>query len=92
MSKQKWLSIAETIDALRLVPRAAVFTLISLYSWYVVHVTQWFMAKEVTTVSDTTFVSATISALGVVLGIVVNAYMQSGRKWKNESNREENLY
>lgn len=67
------LEVAEAVDAWRLFPRAFV----AMYGAFALHIGYWFTAVEKPTAEQSAFVSVVWGAMAVLL----NFYMQSGRKW-----------
>jgi len=78
---KKWLNIAEILDAFRVIPRIMLASFFGFYIWYIVHTTHWYFSLVETGVTDTAFVTGTITALGGMFTFFLNAYLQSGRKW-----------
>ena len=84
MNKEKWLQWAEIIDAFRIIPRLMLLGFFIFYVWYIILVTNWFFSIDDQTIASTTFVTSTISAIGVMFTwFGGNVYMQTGRKWGN---------
>jgi len=81
INKQKYLDIAEIVDAWRVIPRLMLAGYFWFYTWYIVHVTHWYFELPATGIPDTAFVTGTITALGGMGTFFMNAYLQSGRKW-----------
>lgn len=67
------LELAEAVDAWRLFPRVFVTT----FGLFAAHIGYWFTALEKPTAEQSAFVSIVWGAMAVLL----NFYMQSGRKW-----------
>lgn len=81
--KQRILDFAEIIDALRIIPRVMLLGYFSFYLWYIKYTTDWYFSLTEQTVADTTFVTATITALGGMATYFSQAYLSTGRKWSN---------
>lgn len=90
MTKQKWLDIAEVIDAFRVIPRTLLIAYGIFYLWYIEHVTSWYFEYMAMTekidiaavTGSTGFVTATITALGgMFTWFAGNVYMKTGRTW-----------
>lgn len=75
--KQKFLAIAEVIDAYRLIPRIILIG----YGVIVWVVTFWFMGLDDPTATQMGFVNVIWGAAGIISGW----YMSTGRKWDKDS-------
>ena len=94
MNKQKWLDLAEILDAYRIIPRLILVFLYIAYLWFSIDTYMW--VKHIYEITKTipnsvaAFSAATMSALGTVIGIVTNKYFDSGRKWiKTKTEKED---
>ena len=83
MNKQEWLDIAETIDALRVVPRLLMVGYCGFVLWLTNRLLTWYMTLpqaerglEAAGLAGTIF--TVITGLATVF---LNAYLKSGRKW-----------
>lgn len=84
----KWLHIAERVDAFRVVPRL----LMVAYYWFFIEawffVTEWFMGYDWSQVTDATvaltiagFPAVILGVLTGVLGGLTKSYWAGGRDW-----------
>ena len=101
MNKEKWLKIAEVIDALRVIPRGLLIGYGWFYLWYIDVVTAWYfdylmymVENQIFSVEavagSTAFVTSTITALGAMFTwFAGNVYMKTGRVWSKEVRRED---
>ena len=80
--KQKFLDIAELIDAYRIMPRL----LVLCYGYMVYDVTMWFKILENPNGAQSTFISIVYGAAAGIFGF----YAKSGRSWQVESNTSQN--
>ena len=84
MDKQNWLSVAETLDAFRFVPRLVLATVLVFTGIYITEVTTWYMslpnAERTAQVSG--FAGITIPAVFGLAGKVIDWYLKTGRNWK----------
>lgn len=85
----KWLQIAEVMDAIRLIPRLLLVATYSFTLWYTVDFTQfYFNLILVDGVSDwklaayTAFGGLTIPAIAGLAKGMTTSYLETGRKWK----------
>jgi len=78
--KLKILTIAELVDALRVVPRIMLMG----YSVLVWSVVDWFMGIPAPTSQHTALVVAVVGIIAPVAAF----YQSSGRNWGNKDNRE----
>ena len=83
MNKEKWLDIAEVIDALRVIPRALLAAGWILAFTYVYFVTGWYIGLENPTSWDMGFISSTISSLFLAVQALTGKYFDSGGSWKD---------
>lgn len=85
MQKSKWLDIAEILDALRVVPRAILVTVIIFTGWYIVFITLWYfnLPVEERQYADAGFLSITIPGIFGLTGKICQWYLQTGKKWGN---------
>ena len=88
----KWLTWAERIDALRVIPRLIMLVYYSFFikAWF--YVVNWFMAFDWSTVERESIALAIVGFPAVILGVLTgvlstltNGYWSGGRKWGNES-------
>lgn len=82
LRKENWLTFAEIIDALRIIPRAILVALYSFYVWYIKWTTLWYFSLPDPQASETVFITGTITALGTMVTFFTNKYIETGRKWK----------
>lgn len=73
MTKQKWLDVAEVLDALRVVPRI----MLAIYTVLLLHVTLWFMGLPDPSAPQSAFADFVWGAAAVFTGW----YASTGRKW-----------
>ncbi len=90
-SLDKWLRIAEVMDAFRLIPRLLLLATYSFVLWYTVDFTQfYFKLIELPEISDwklaayTAFGGLTIPAIAGLAKGMTTSYLQTGRDWKNK--------
>lgn len=97
MTKETWLSVAEVVDALRVIPRLMLMLYGGFYLWYIIHTTHWYFSflnscdsTEVGAVAAATaFVTSTITALGgMFTWFAGSVYMKTGRVWGNIQREE----
>jgi hypothetical protein len=83
-----WLRAAERIDALRLIPRAALLGYSFFSMWYIVWAVGWYMGLPAVerTATETAFISSTITAILGGGTWYASSYNASGRKWDGQSN------
>jgi hypothetical protein len=81
MNKQRWLDIAEIIDAYRVVPRILLFGWMVFYMYYTWGLTEMFFAITAPTAGQSAFVTTVISALGTMSIWLGNIYITSRRAW-----------
>ena len=85
--RKVYLSIAEAIDAFRLIPRL----LVGGYAWLVYKVVMWYMALPDPTTQHAALVTTVVSMAAAIIGL----YSSTGRKWngftpwKNEKDKTE---
>jgi len=84
-----WMKLAETLDALRAIPRLLLLATYSFVLWYTVDFTQfYFNLITMENVSDwklaayTAFGGLTIPAIAGLAKGMTTSYLQTGRKWK----------
>lgn len=73
MNKPQWLTVAEIIDAYRVVPRLILVG----YAWLVAFTLIWYTELEDPTTQQTSFAGTIGGGILAVIGLYVN----SGRKW-----------
>lgn len=87
MSKDKWLDVAELIDALRVVPRLLVFSYIIMLH----QSTLWFMSLEDPNNAQAGFIATLWGAAAAIFKF----YAETGRSWENyklsSQNRSESV-
>lgn len=71
--KQKWLDIAEIVDAFRVIPRA----ILALSGYLIWNVVTWFMELNDPSTQQAALVTVVV---GIIPGIA-GLYQSSGRKW-----------
>ena len=76
MNKQKWLDLAETIDAMRAVPRLFMV----LYLTAAGCILHWYMTLPDPTSQQTAFAGV----IGATIGAVTKWYYQTGRDWQQK--------
>lgn len=89
MNKAFWISVAECIDALRVIPRILVIMYYSffIHAWY--YVVGWFMTYDWAPTAGHPEIALAIAGfpaviLGVLTGVLstlTKAYFDTGRKW-----------
>lgn len=86
----KWLTIAETLDALRVIPRLILVATYTFTAWYTYDFTSFYYELiGMPNVSDwklaayTAFGGLTIPAIAGLAKGMTTAYLQSGRRWSN---------
>jgi len=83
--KQRWLNLAEVIDAFRIVPRTLTLGAAGGYTAYFYDSVQWVRGIYEATGSIppevATYAGGTVSALGLILTLLINKYFDSGRRW-----------
>lgn len=84
-----WLKLAETLDALRAIPRLLLIAVYAFTLWYTYDFTLfYFELINQPEVSDwkltayTAFGALTIPAITALAAGITKSYMESGRKWK----------
>jgi hypothetical protein len=84
-----WLKLAETLDALRAIPRMLLIAVYGFTLWYTYDFTHfYFDLINQPNVSDwkltayTAFGGLTIPAITALAAGITKSYMSSGRKWK----------
>jgi hypothetical protein len=84
-----WLKLAETLDALRAIPRILLVAVYGFTLWYTYDFTHfYFDLINQPNVSDwkltayTAFGGLTIPAICALASGITKSYMESGRKWK----------
>lgn len=82
-NKQKWLDLAEAMDALRVVPQSLLYGYFIFAGVYVVKMSTWYMALPAAerTAEVSAFVGGTITAICGIGSLCVKFYVQSGRSW-----------
>lgn len=73
MNKEFWLTLAEVVDALRLVPRSLVYG----YGFVYAQMMYWAMGLKDISPSQ----AALLSTATGVIPFLLNFYMQTGRTW-----------
>lgn len=76
--KAYWLTVAEMIDAFRIVPRVVLV----LYSMLVYIVVTWFMGIPTPLTQHAALVTTVVGMAAVVIGL----YQKSGRTWGDKLN------
>lgn len=84
-TKQKFLDIAEVIDAFRVIPRIILVALYTFYVWYIQWTTSWYFQLIDPGAWDTAFITGTVTALGTMITFFTNKYVETGRKWDKKS-------
>lgn len=86
-----WLSIAEVLDALRVIPRLILVSAYTFVAWYTANFTLFYYELIITPdVSDwklaayTAFGGLTIPAVAGLAKGMTTAYLNSGRKWNEK--------
>lgn len=74
MNKQRWLDIAEVIDALRIVPRL----MLIVYTALLIYTSFWFFGLEDPNAPQASFADFVWGAAAVFTGW----YASTGRKWR----------
>lgn len=93
MNKKLWLDFAESLDALRVLPRLIIIAFVVLYSIITWDVWIWFKGLEfiaydaIQLAAILGFPGLLLSALGGIIMKIFIEYMKSGRNW-NEENKE----
>jgi len=82
VNKQKWIELAETIDALRIFPRLFMVCYCVLFLW----VGFWAMGLTSMTMVQGTFAGAIIAAGAAWFGL----YNNSGRVWRDKDEKSTN--
>jgi len=85
----KWLAVAEIMDALRVIPRLLLIAVYVFVSFYVFNLTSFFfeliVMQEVTDWKLTAYSGFGAITIPAVVGLatgLTKVYMESGRKWK----------
>jgi len=88
----KWLKVAEVMDAFRLIPRLLLLATYSFTLWYTIDFTEfYFKLIEMPEISDwklaayTAFGGLTIPAIAGLAKGMTTSYLESGRVWKKEA-------
>lgn len=91
MDKKTWLSIAEIIDGLRIMPRVILASALGFAAWYIYALTVWYMALPAAerTLEVSGLAGLTIPAVFGLAGKIVDWYLKTGRTWKEEPLKEE---
>lgn len=76
--KAYWLTVAEMVDAFRIIPRVVLV----LYGLLVYTVVYWFMGLPIPTTQHTALVTTVVGMAAVVIGL----YNNSGRSWGGKVN------
>lgn len=84
-SKEKWLDVAEVLDAYRLVPRIILAVVLVAAGIYIYEVTAWYMALPAAerTAQVSGFAGVTIPAVFGLAGKITDWYLKTGRNWKS---------
>lgn len=89
MTREKWLHIAEILDALRIMPRIMIILFIVLYVFLAINAWEWFLLIDPTAYSDISFglmiafPTTILTAIGGMMTKIFLEYMKSGRDWGN---------
>jgi hypothetical protein len=90
MNKQRWLDVAEVIDALRIFPRLLVALYFAIAAWVIVYLALWYahVAAAERTVEVTAFYAMLTGGLFGMSGYIFKIYTDGGRDWtaKGEDN------
>ncbi len=81
MWKKTWLTLAEVIDAFRVVPR---FILIG-YTILVWSVVEWYMALPEPTTQQAALMTTVIGIIAPIAAF----YQTTGRKWKDDPDNQD---
>jgi len=86
MDKQKWLDLAEVVDAHRFVPKLILILAFTGYGMLTYDTYFWVKGIYAETkdipASVAMFAGGVVSSLGGVLTMLVNKYFEGGRKWE----------
>ena len=84
--KEKWLAVAEVLDAFRIVPRTVLIAVLYFAGWYIYDVSTWYMAIPVAerTMEVSGFAGVTIPAVFGLAGKMIDWYLKTGRSWKGK--------
>jgi hypothetical protein len=91
MNKQRWIDLAEVIDALRVFPKIILILVLGFCSWYIFYITGYYFGLEKHTAEITAFISVTVPSITGIATLMINKYFDTGRKWvdKNTDHRKE---
>ena len=83
MNKQQWLDLAESIDALRLIPRLLLVSYCGFVFWLTDRVLTWYFALPASErgVEAAGLAAGIFTAATGLATIFLNAYLKSGRSW-----------
>jgi len=86
-NKEKWLTLAEVSDSLRIVPRAVLIAVLWFAGMYIYNISTWYMALPALerTVEVSGFAGVTIPAVFGLAGKMIDWYLKTGRSWKEDS-------
>lgn len=91
MNKQKWLDIAEVIDAWRIMPRVLVVTFMLFTIFIVADTLEWYKTLPVTErqLEASGFAFGVITAVSGLLTAVIKIYQSTGRRWSGDDGGTE---
>jgi len=84
----RWLHIAERVDAFRLIPRLIMLVYYTFFikAWF--FVVEWFMAFDWSSIEDQAIALAIVGFPAIILGVLTGvlsslttSYWQGGRDW-----------
>ena len=83
MNKGQWLSAAEVIDALRLIPRLLLVGYCFFVLWLADTLIQWYITLPAAErgMESGGFAGGLFTAATGLATLFLNAYLNSGRKW-----------
>jgi len=80
----KYLQLAEIIDAFRIIPRIVLFGILFFAGYYIIDITQWYMnlPADERTAMVSGFLGISVPAVFGLAGKVTDWYLKTGRKWQ----------
>ena len=80
ITKQRFLDVAEVIDAFRFFPR----NILAAYGWFIYTTSNWYMHLPIA--ERTTDTTAFITAIFGMATYLCDVYIKSGRNWTGTTN------
>jgi hypothetical protein len=90
VNKQKWLDMAEVIDAWRVVPRGLVITFVAFTVCVVTSLLSWYMdlPSQERVLEASGFAFGVIGSVTGLLTLTIKTYQSTGRKWEDSEKNE----